>query len=150
MITYRSYKTNDENEISTLIRRSLVQVIGKDYSEYVIKCMVDYFSPEAVKELALKRDILVALDESKIVGVASLENDTVYTVCIDPPYLCKGIGKELMRQLEELAKKRGITSLKVPSSIMAVEFYQKLGYSKDKDLQIQHGSLTVNMTKNLN
>jgi elongator complex protein 3 len=45
----------------------------------------------------------------------------------------KGLGKELMAQAEKISKKKGRKEIRVISGVGVREYYQKLGYSLDKD-----------------
>jgi GNAT superfamily N-acetyltransferase len=111
--------------------------------------MVRYFSPQTVLELSQKRQMLVAIDDSKIVGTGSLQNDTVYSLFVDPDQIGKGVGKQLMQELEELAKNNHVTLLKVPSSLTAIGFYTRLGFVKEKEVLSEGSDLTIEMTKKL-
>lgn len=149
MMTFRKFELKDAKEISLLIRQALKLVNSKDYPEDNIKFMVDYFSPETVIELAQKRYMLIALNNTKIVGTGSLAGDTIYTVFVDPKEQGKGIGKKIMGKLEKLAKERQIRFLKVPSSITALKFYLKLGFKKEKEEMLPRSGLIIHMSKAL-
>ena len=58
--------------------------------------------------------------------MGSLQNDTIYSLFVDPDPMRKEIGTKLMQKLEEIAKNHYIIVLKVPSCITAIEFMFEL------------------------
>ena len=78
----------------------------------------------------------MALDGEKVVGTAGLDKSWysddgeyyVLTVFVDINYHKQGIGKMLIRKIEEYANELGAKRLVVPASIFGCEFYHKLGY----------------------
>lgn len=143
----RKFIPDDAMEISKVIRHSLTLINSKDYSEEIIKFMIEYFSPQTILELSQKRHMLVAIVNSKIVGTGSLQDDTIYSLFVDPNHVGRGIGTKLIQKIEELAKNNHITVLKVPSSITAIGFYIRLGFLKEKEVFSQKSGLTTHMTK---
>jgi len=51
----------------------------------------------------------------------------------DQEWQHKGLGKELMREAEKVARKKGYGRLRVISGVGVREYYKKLGYKLDKD-----------------
>ena len=45
----------------------------------------------------------------------------------------KGLGKQLLGKAEEIVKEKGINNLKIISGVGVREYYEKLGYNKDKE-----------------
>ena len=75
------------------------------------------------------RATLVAISASEVVvGVASLYEGSARTVFVRPDLQGRGIGRQLMRRMEELAAARQIATLSVQSTVNAEPFYQALGY----------------------
>lgn len=130
MLIIRKFLKTDAQELSNLICKTLLEINSKDYSKEIIDKMCVHFSSTKLAELADKRSLFVALDRSKIVGTASLKEDIILSVFVDAELQGKGIGSELMKHAEELARKKGYKKVKLPSSITSVEFYKKLGYQK--------------------
>lgn len=135
--------------LSELIKDNLELVNSNDYEEKIINNMVDYFNPEYIKDISEVRNIYVAEHNNKIVGTASLDKNTVYTVFVDPEYHGQGIGKKLMDYIEKVAKKKNIPLLKVPASITSVKFYKKLGYVKVGEKTLDGFGKNVIMKKEL-
>ncbi len=128
----RKFKKEDAPEVSNIIRRCLRKVNSKDYSEKVIANLCDLFKPSQIIENSKDRDTFVAVEDGKLVGTASLKNDTVFTVFVSPESHGRGVGSKLMDKIENLAKKKGYKTIKVPSAFTSFEFYKKRGYEKVK------------------
>lgn len=144
----RKFRPEDANEVSNVIRRALALINIKDYPEDHIKSMIEKFSLQAVLKRGQKRSMFVVVIDFKIVATGSLQNDTIYSLFVDPDYNGRGIGTKLMEKLEDLAKNNHVKVLKVPSSITAIGFYTRLGFVKEKEV-ISQEILTIHMTKML-
>jgi len=148
-ISLREFRVEDAEVISKIIRTNLIQVNSRDYSESVISNMYGIFTPSFIIEVSEKRKMYVALDGEKIVGTASIEGDTIYTVFVDTEYHGKGIGRKLMECLEEIAANSGLQSVKLPASITAKKFYERLGYYALYEVETEEYGRDIIMEKSL-
>jgi len=106
-----------------------------------------------------KSDLLLyASDENKIIAsaFAFIENNnnaTMAHLCVDNNYRNKGIGKELMSEIESRIKNMGCTSIALGSLESAEGFYKKMGYSGSLLVQSEKTSidelLSLNKTYNV-
>jgi N-acetylglutamate synthase-like GNAT family acetyltransferase len=143
----RKFKKEDARKVSDLIRKCLREVNSKDYSKKVIDFMISHFSPKTIIANSEKRKIFVAVEKEKIIGTASIHDDVILTVFVNPKIHGKGIGRKLMMKVENEAKKNGFKSVKLPSSITAIDFYKKLGYKKVKEKFEENFGKTIIMKK---
>lgn len=123
----------DAESISCVIVAALRQTNAGDYTPAVIARVEKSFSPDAIRNLVDRRLVFVCVDAGAIVGTASLDGRVVRTVFIAPDHQGRGIGRAMMRAVEEAAFDAGVTVLTVPSSITAEPFYAKLGYVAVRD-----------------
>ena len=72
---------------------------------------------------------VVALIDNKVVGTASLDDNEVTTVFVDPDHQQRGIGRTMMGELERYAKSQGLKGIILNSSTTALGFYKKLDYA---------------------
>ena len=149
MIEIRKFKDKDALEASDLIRKTLSEENSKFYPNSVIEYMYNEFSPQFLIELSKEREFFVAFENSEIIGTITIINDYIGTVFVNPEYHSKGIGTKLMETIENLAKERKIEKLRLQSSINAVDFYEKLGYSKREKSQSEEYGVTYEMSKAL-
>jgi len=54
----------------------------------------------------------------------------VCALYVDPRYGRRGIGRELLDNLEEVARERGLPDLELKASLKAVAFYLACGYER--------------------
>lgn len=121
---------------------------AQDYSAEIINQVELSFSPQAILCLMTQRQVFVALLESRIVATASLDQDVVRSVFVDPAYQGKGIGRQLMKSIQSSAIAEGRNLLRVPSSITAEGFYASLGFIKIRDA-FHESERTIIMSKTL-
>lgn len=101
---------------------------------------------------ALSEHILVYYNE-KPVGTGRLR--VVYglgkleRICILEPYRKFGLGKIILKTLEEIAKEQGITQVKLHGQTQAEGFYKKLGYRTSSDVFMEDGGPHLLMIKEL-
>jgi len=147
-LTIRETHSNDAKAISQVIVAAVRESNGQNYAASIIESVVTNFTPERVIELLGQRLVFVALLGDKIVGTGALDGNTVRSLFIAPQQQRKGIGKALMRRVEETALQHGIETLLVPSSLTAESFYARLGYCLLRE-QLHGEERTLIMTKPL-
>jgi GNAT superfamily N-acetyltransferase len=116
--------------INTSNREAFKCVIPKEHFREPI------LSPEELTELFRRMTFYIHRSEGKILGVAALSledaaSGQIRWVYILPAYQRKGIGKALVRHVEDVARQEGLRNLSLHSAgtaIWAIEFYRKLGY----------------------
>lgn len=80
---------------------------------------------------------VVAERGSRVVGFAHLivESRQACALYVDPRYGRRGIGRELLDHLEDVARERGLPDLELKASLNAVTFYLARGYERlDEDI----------------
>ena len=102
---------------------------AKDYSAAIIAEVAEKFSPDHVAARMTGRHVFIAGAESMMIGTASLDGAKVRSVFVLPAWQGRGIGRILMSHIEELARAQGVPRLEVPASIIAEDFYVRLGYN---------------------
>ena len=111
--------------------------------------MVAEFTPQALKEPALKRDMFVAKDGGNVLGTVSLDGDKVFTLFVNPSAHRRGIGGALMDHVEKLAKERGHHQIVLPASLTAHNFYLKRGYVDVRETHSDEHGTNIIMRKPL-
>ena len=134
----RAAHADDAEDISRLIVRTLRETSARDYSPDVIERVERSFDPACVRELIAKQDVFVATSGQRIGGTASLDGSSVRTVFVTPEDQGKGVGRQLMYEVERVAREAGVGILKVPSSVTAEQFYFALGFKPIRD--VYHGN----------
>jgi GNAT superfamily N-acetyltransferase len=145
----RKLKKEDVTEVSKIIRRCLREVNSKDYPKKVITSLCDFFTPALIIKNMGDRTMYVAVEHNKVIGTASLKDDKVFTVFVNPDYHGRGVGSKLMDKVEELARDKRYKILKVPSGLSSVEFYKHRGYKEVKRVHSEDHGDTIEMEKKL-
>lgn len=68
-------------------------------------------------------------------------------ICILEPYRKYGLGKVIVKVLEEIAEENGVDKVKLHGQTHAEGFYHKLGYETASDVFMEDGIPHVLMTK---
>ncbi|MES1040865.1 MULTISPECIES: GNAT family N-acetyltransferase [Peribacillus] len=102
---------------------------------------------------ALSEHILVYYNE-KPVGTGRLRVvdglGKLERICILEPYRKFGLGKIIIKTLEEIAKKMEISQVKLHGQTQAEGFYKKLGYHTSSDVFMEDGGPHLLMIKRMN
>jgi GNAT superfamily N-acetyltransferase len=148
MPTIRQFKPEDGASVSNLIRRTIRISNSTDYPPEVLAPLLEYYSPENIVQINLGRTCLVALVGENIVGTAALEKNKLSSFFVAPEFQGKGIGKILLQAIERVARKQGVFTINLDSSVTAAAFYEKMNYRKIKSKKGQAGAV-VEMEKTL-
>jgi GNAT superfamily N-acetyltransferase len=100
-------------------------------------------------DLARARTFLVAVVSGQVIGTGTFEGDYVRSVFVLLTWHRKCIGKKIMQYLETVARNQGFRSIQLGSSITAMEFYLKLGYTLGAKSYNDQVVTTFHMTKAL-
>lgn len=82
--------------------------------------------------------LLVAVDEGRVVACVILTpvapaRGKLRQMAVDPPRQGMGLGRALVRHLEQVAATRGFEEIVLHAREQAVGFYEKLGYAREGD-----------------
>lgn len=101
---------------------------------------------------ALSEHILVYYNE-KPVGTGRLRVvdglGKLERICILEPYRKFGLGKIIIKSLEEISNKKEISQVKLHGQTQAEGFYKKLGYHTSSDVFMEDGGPHLLMIKEL-
>ncbi len=128
----RRARIDDAKAISKICCDTIRYVNSKDYSASQIKAWLtsDRVSNVRNKIKHKKKDVFVIVDKDIILGMGSLslEEDELSSLYIKHNVSRKGIGTKLLKYLEKYAKRKGVSTLKLNSSVTAYSFYKHRGY----------------------
>lgn len=144
----RNATSEDAAAISQVVVHALRESNAQDYSPEIIDQVGQSFSPRAILHLLTQRQVYVATIEDCVVATASLDQDVVRSVFVDPSYQGVGIGRQLMANIQSVAVSGGVKILRVPSSITAEGFYASLGFKKYRD-EFHGAERTIIMEKTI-
>jgi GNAT superfamily N-acetyltransferase len=128
MIIIRAFAPPDAEAVSALIRHTMRVSNSRDYPLARLLPLMDYFSPEKVRQLNQERECLVAEVDDQVIGTVALEGAELVTFFVHPDYQGIGIGTQLLAAIEERARGLGVTRITVDASITGAAFYDRMGY----------------------
>ena len=123
-----------------------IKSLDKSHSTDVIKILIDSFSKNYDKKInesifsSDEVDGIVALEKGNVIGYASIhyikkitrKSGIIEDVVVKENKRGKGIGKLLVNNLIEKAKKNNCDKIILSSSEKNLKFYQKLGFQKNE------------------
>ena len=123
-----------------------IKSLDKSHSTDVIKILIDSFSKnydKKINESIFSSDEvegIVALEKGNVIGYASIhyikkitrKSGIIEDVVVKENKRGKGIGKLLVNNLIEKAKKNNCDKIILSSSEKNLKFYQKLGFQKNE------------------
>ena len=123
-----------------------IKSLEKSHSTDVVKILIDSFSKNYDKKInesifsSDEVDGIVALEKGNVLGYASIhyikkitrKSGIIEDVVVKENQRGKGIGKLLVNNLIEKAKKNNCDKIILSSSEKNLKFYQKLGFQKNE------------------
>lgn len=106
--------------------RSKTQGIAEEQKNAWLACLDEERLKEAVD--SLESLVFGGYVEGSLVGFVVLKGDVV-DMLFTSPDAPKGTGRALLIHVEEEARRRGVTALKVQASINAVGFYEHMEFA---------------------
>ena len=123
-----------------------IKSLDKSQSSDVVNILIDSFSNNYDKEInesifsSDEVDGIVAMEEGNVLGYASIHyikkitrnSGIIEDVVVKENQRGKGIGKLLVKNLIEKAKKNNCDKIILSSSEKNLKFYEKLGFQKNE------------------
>lgn len=150
----RKFNLSDAEEISKLVYRNLLEVNSKDYGkEKMIAFAKDYNSNKILK-IATNGNMYVACEKDTIIGCGAItysnplkDECMILTLFILPEYHNKGIGKKIIKILENDSISLTCKKILVNASLTSNLFYEKMGYNYKNNKKIPYFSECYQMEK---
>ncbi|TAE81911.1 MAG: GNAT family N-acetyltransferase [Alphaproteobacteria bacterium] len=92
---------------------------------------------------------VIAYVDGQVAGTVALCRERLRQMAVLERFQGRGIGAQLVRYLEAIAKERGQHALGLDARCSAIPFYEKLGYHCCSDMYEKIGILHRNMIKAL-
>ena len=135
-ITIRRFAETDAERVQNIIHRGLREINGKDYPAELMEEYCNYFTLEKIKNQANSAHMYVAVSGDEIAGTGSIapywgseKESILLTIYVLPEMIGQGIGTAIINALEKDEYFLRANRIEIPSSITAVKFYKKMGYT---------------------
>jgi len=148
MISYRIAVSADAEALLHTRRETVINNAAEKYPRAVLESWAAKTDAETISQEieALKnpdRITIVAETEGKIIGICTVGiSEGLLKQCyVLPEYNGLGIARELVKRIEAISQENGLKSLQLSSSLIALEFYKKQGYSElnSYDYELENG-----------
>ncbi|HOO89979.1 MAG TPA: GNAT family N-acetyltransferase [Syntrophales bacterium] len=123
----------DKETISRLHVASIRGLCANHYTREQLHAWTGVLIPSVYDQALQEKVFFVACDsqdELLGIGILDVENKEVSAVYIRPNAAGKGIGSELLNELEKTARNKNIATITVYSTLNAKGFYAAHGYAK--------------------
>lgn len=132
----RRFRDEDAEEVSALITETLRVTNIRDYTEDYIEELALHMRPENIRNRAAEVNFYVVKDGERTVGCGGVgpywgrTDEARFTnIFVHPEYQGRGIGKLIVKTLENDGFALKVKRIEIPASITARDFYIKLGYN---------------------
>lgn len=145
----REIQDKDRSGCLEIIRSCLLNVNSRNYTPEFTKSLIESYNKNFMR--SLERSTFVIEKNGVLVGTGSIiiGQKRINDIFINVDNHREGFGKKIMVYLEKIAKENNMQTLFLYSSISAVNFYEKLGYSKIDQLDHGEGNIEIRMEKKL-
>ncbi len=120
--------------INALHKDSVLGLCAAHYSAIELSQWTDALRPEKYVALFAGREFLVAEEGEQILGFAvlDLKDSLINATYVSPNAVGRGIGRSLVQAMEGVARQGGVRQLQLSSTLNAVPFYKRLGFTPVK------------------
>ncbi len=135
MLVLRRAKPEDNDAIGCVHVRAIKEICASHYAPEEIESWAKPRKPDHYIESIRNKEFYVAEENGAVIGFGILNQASgeVEAVYVMPEAVGRGIGKEILRKLEEKAQDLGLKSLHLDSSLNAVSFYRSAGFEPQEE-----------------
>jgi GNAT superfamily N-acetyltransferase len=116
------------NDVFGVIHKTIEEIYPKYYPRSAVDFFHNHHSVENMKK-QMPNEFTLVLWDNKIIGTGTLSGNEIKRFFLLPEYQGKGYGKLLLKELEKNIDIKKFDNFILDSSLGAVEFYRKNGYS---------------------
>jgi GNAT superfamily N-acetyltransferase len=127
-ISIREFRSSDLAVVKHLIHNTIDNCYTETYRKEAVQFFKQWHCDERILEDANKGYTIVLDKNSQIIGTGTILEDEIRRVFVEAKLQKQGLGKLIMRKLEEKAASLGFDVIKLDASIPSKEFYDSLGY----------------------
>lgn len=142
-MTTEIFNENDIDELYAFIVDAIkVSYVGY-YPEEAISHFIEYSNTTDILDDAKNNYVIVIKNENKIVATGTLRYTHIKRVFVCPKHQGQGLGKSIMKDLEQKAKQNNLKLVELHSSLFAKQFYDSLNYKMFKigNVKVDNGEL---------
>jgi GNAT superfamily N-acetyltransferase len=126
----RTATTSDFEAVDRVHTAAIRALAGTHYDVETIADWSGALDPDLFSRAIATTVYLVALSSGEVVGFAQLDVEAgeVRMLYVEPGWAGKGVGRQLLDELERTAREHGVERLGLRASLNAVPFYARCGW----------------------
>lgn len=151
-VVVRHFAQTDADAVAALIRETLLTSNIADYPAEELELLAEWYSARRLISRMGLTERLVAVvteDGERIVGTAARRENKLEAFFVAPSWQRKGVGEQLLAALEDSALHGAMRAIWLESSLTAVGFYERLGFTAAGPPRDNGDGLVVAMRKRL-
>lgn len=139
-MTIREANKNNSNEISNLIKETVLFAHTQIYPEDKIENVLDIYTPKNIEKYITEGKYFTAIENDRIIGCVLVIKDEMSSLYVLPEYMHKGVGTKLSEKAEEYIKSSNYPHVWIWASLTAVDFYKSRGYIQESTVTDKDGN----------
>jgi N-acetylglutamate synthase-like GNAT family acetyltransferase len=124
----RVFRPEDIEDVYNLVIDTINKSYSRVYSKEAIISFKEYHCKDNILNDSINGYTIIIEFEGRIIGTGTLLNTNIRRVFVDKQFQHQGLGKIIMKCLEEKAFEQGIKTVELSASLVARKFYNGLGY----------------------
>ena len=125
-------KNHDAPQVYTIVQETIKVVYPKYYLKEIVDMFCEFHSPENITKDIEAKNTYILMENTKIIGTGTKNENHITRVYILPQYQKKGYGTFIINQLEEIIKEE-YDYVDIDASLPAFRLYSNLGYQTTDD-----------------
>jgi len=140
-ISIRRFREPHLSQLTRLISETIGISYAEVYPPRAVQFLKDFHSETKIADRSKSGTTLVVEEDGELVASGSLVDGEILAVFVQPRLQKGGRGRALMRALEEEARARGVSQIRLSSSLPSKKFYDSLGYkiTEEKSIDVGEG-----------
>ena len=144
-------KESDIPELRKMIQFTCEECFKLYYPQSIIQKTINALNEDGIKNRASWTHFYVVKENNKIIGCGAIgpywgseTESSLFTIFVDPAMQGKGIGKQIIKTLEQDEYFIRAKRIEIPASLFAIPFYIKMGYKhKNGELIFENDNIKL-------
>jgi len=127
----RKASNTDKENILRLHIESIKILCSKHYTREQLNSWTSVLTPSVYDQALQEKEFLIAYESQENflgMGILDIKNAEVSAIYVHPDAAGRGVGTELLNELEHLARNSNVHMISVRSTLNAKDFYAVHGY----------------------
>lgn len=142
-VSIRKAVASDAVPIHELHLRSVRQLCSAVYSPEIIDGWLQNRTPRGYLAGINRDEMYVAEIEGRMVGFGHAIPGQIEAIFVDPAYVRRGIGLQLLKYGIDLASAEAVNNIKIESTLNARPLYEKCGFKVVREILVKRNNVEI-------